>query len=115
MACAPLALARELHDSVNDNRARAGLLVADIFHGNVAMENFLLEATGDALDIHLLDARLAAVVGVLPVALQAREDVLLQELLSELGEILGPVLGNERLAALRAADVLIGERASERG
>lgn len=107
-----LAVATELHESVNANLAGAGLLVANVVDAGLAMEKLLLvDATSDALDESLLDARRATVVHILVIATQGREDEFLQELIRKVIEILGPVGGNELIGPLGAGDVLIGERA----
>jgi hypothetical protein len=107
-----LAVATELHESVNANLAGAGLLVANVVDAGLAMEKLLLvDATSDALDESLLDARRATVVHILVIATQGREDEFLQELIRKVIEILGPVGGNELIGPLGAGDVLIGVRA----
>jgi len=101
-----LALAFELHVPIDAQRTRAGLLIADVADAGLAMEPLLLiDAASNSFHRRLSDTRGAAVVRILPVATQAGEDEILQELVGEIVEVLGPVCGNETRGTLGASNV----------
>lgn len=109
-----LAVALQLHGGVHRDGPSPGLLVAHVVDTDLPVEDPLLEAPGDSLDIRLFDAGTATVVDVLVVSPEGREEELRQETAGDLRVRHGPVGGDEFLGPLATGDVLVDRVFTER-